>query len=98
MASLYLCSDPVDGFSVVKFVLNMKASSLRKEVVPYKYFVYSKLLGELNEPCEVLYDVPGDLQGSDTWRCLQVPAKKCHSGGAQKCVCLYCCMYLKYCL
>ena len=71
--------DAGNGLPVVKFKLCMKASSLRGINVPYKYAVYSNRLDELNDPCEMLYEVPGPSEGAS--RCLKLPDKVCQAGG-----------------
>ena len=64
----------------MKFKVSMKASSLESPiVVPYKYAVYSNRLDELNDPCEMLYEVPGSSEGAS--RGLKVPDDVCHAGG-----------------
>ena len=59
----------------------MKASSLRRIDVPYKYVIYSSRLEELNDPCEMLYEVPGSSEGAS--RCLKIPEEVCSPGGMQ---------------
>ena len=63
----------------MKFELSMKASSLKSLVVPYKYAVYSNRLDELNDPCEMLYEVHGSSEGAS--RGLKVPDDVCRAGG-----------------
>ena len=53
----------------------MKASSLNNIPIPYKYAVYSNRLDELNDPCEVLYEVPDSSK--EPARCLKVPDDVC---------------------
>ena len=49
--------------------------------VPYKYVIFSNRLAELNDPYEVVYEVPSTNDPNVINRCLCVPGEKCHPKG-----------------
>ena len=79
--TLYFDRDAGKGLHIFRFDLKMNMTLLRDRLMPYKYTIFADRLAELNDPYELLYEVPNTSENDILNRCLQVPRNKCHSGG-----------------